>query len=179
VDPKHYKHKQIHQCIKKYQLNLFGIIEVNLNFKQLGPKAQWHDRFAHAPKHHSSVACNQHAFTKSRRNFGGVANISDGDFTHRVDDSGKDPSGLGRWTWTTFRGKNQVIVRIITGYRPCVDYSDKPNSVYSQHERHFATKKDKRDPRLAFYEDLDQAMLVWLDSGNLIVLGLLDANEHV
>jgi hypothetical protein len=59
-----------------------------------------------------------------------------------------------------------------------VDYSDKPNSVYSQHERHFATKKDGRDPRQAFFEDLDHDMLVWLASGDLIVLGL-DANEHV
>jgi hypothetical protein len=66
-----------------------------LNFKLMGPKAQWHDRFQHAPKHHFSVAWNQHAYTKSCRNFGGVANISDADFTHRVDDSGNDPSGLG------------------------------------------------------------------------------------
>jgi hypothetical protein len=175
VDPKHYKHQQIHQCIKKYQLNLFGIIEVNLNFKLLGPKARWHDRFSHAPNHHSSVAWKEHVFSKSRWNFGGVANILDTDFTHRVNESGNDPSGLGRWTWTTFRG-----VRIITGYRPCVDYSDsdKPNSVYSQHERHFATKKDGRDPRQAFFEDLDHDMLVWLASGDLIALGL-DANEHV
>jgi hypothetical protein len=145
----------------------------------LGPKAQWHDRFQHAPKHHSSVAWNQHAYTKSRRNFGGVANISDaGDFTYRVNDSDNDPSGLGRWTWTTFRGKNQIIVCVITGYPPCVDYSDKPNSVFSQHERYCAKKKDECDPRRAFYEDLDYDMQVWLAAGNLIVLGL-DANEHV
>jgi hypothetical protein len=164
--------------MKKHEFHFFGLIELNLNFKRLGPKAQWHDRFQRAPKHHAQVAWNRHAYSKSQRIYGGVANVSDADFTHKVIASDNDPSGLGRWTWTSFRGKNQLVVRIITGYRPVVDYSDKPGSVYSQHERHLLKNKDDRDPRLAFYEDLDLDIQVWLAAGDLLILGL-DANENV
>jgi hypothetical protein len=105
VNPTNHKHHQIHHCMKKNEIQFFGLIELNLNFKWLGPKAQWHDRFQHAPKHHSQVAWNTHTYSKSRRNYGGVANISDADFTHKVIDSDNDPTGLGRWTWTSFREK--------------------------------------------------------------------------
>jgi hypothetical protein len=59
-----------------------------------------------------------------------------------------------------------------------MDYSDKPGSVYSQHGYYLNKQKDSRDPRLAFYEDLDLDVRVWLAAGDLIIIGL-DANEHV
>jgi hypothetical protein len=178
VDPNHHKHRQLHHSMRRHQLNVFGIIEVNLNFKVLGTKAQWADRFAHARNYHTSVAWNKHNNGTRRRNFGGVVNIADPDLSHRVISAGHDPSDLDRWTWTLFRGQHGIRVRMITGYRPCMDYSDKPGSVYSQHEYYLNKKKDSRDPRLAFYEDLDLDVRVWLAAGDLIIIGL-DANENV
>jgi hypothetical protein len=82
--------------------------------------------------------------------------------------------GLGRHSVEKIKGHRSYYHWVSTVCR----YSDKPNYVYSQHERYFATQKDDRDPRRAFFEDLDHDMHVWLVAGNLIVLGL-DANEHV
>ena len=38
---------------------------------------------------------------------------------HQLNKSGRDPSGLGRWAWSTYQGKNNKILRIIVLYRPC------------------------------------------------------------
>jgi hypothetical protein len=94
--------------MRRHQLNYFGIIEANLNFKVLGTKAQWANHFAHAHNYQTSVAWNKHSKGTRHRNFGGVANIVDPNLSHRVISSGHDPSGLGRWTWTLFRGQQGI-----------------------------------------------------------------------
>jgi hypothetical protein len=94
--------------MRRHQLNCFGIIEVNLNFKVLGNKAQWADHFAHARNYQTSVAWNKHNKGTRRRNVGGVANIADPNLSHRIISAGPDPSGLGRWTWTLFCGQHGI-----------------------------------------------------------------------
>ena len=40
-------------------------------------------------------------------------------FSTKVEGSGRDPTGLGRWIWTHFGGKNGMKLRVFTVYRPC------------------------------------------------------------
>jgi hypothetical protein len=56
--------------------------------------------------------------TKKDNQWGGVGIPSMTKAAHRVANSGTDKTGMGRWTWTRFRGRNNVMLRIITGYRP-------------------------------------------------------------
>ena len=85
---------------------------------------------------------------------------------------------MGRWVWTLYKGKNNTRLRIISGYRPNPDYTDRPGSVYSQQERCLRAKQDDRNPRRAFIQDLATDLDLWMNAGNLIIIGM-DANDNV
>jgi hypothetical protein len=93
-------------------------------------------------------------------------------------ESGVDPSGLGCWVWTLFQGRNKVRLRVISGYRPNPNYSDRPGSVYSQQERQLRSIHDDRDPRRAFIKDLEAQLETWMIAGNLTII-CMDANDNV
>eukprot|EP00978_Attheya_sp_CCMP212_P046229 scaffold379767_cov59-Attheya_sp.AAC.6 len=94
---------------------------------------------------------NSHA---TQHQVGGTVGMSFDQATHRVDSirGGRrhDPTGLGRWTWTRFRGKGQMCLRVVVVYVPCV--STGPLSVWSQHLAYFNSMNDdawaaNSDPR--------------------------------
>jgi hypothetical protein len=45
VNPRGYKHQQTGAAFKATKADTFGMVELNLNFKQLGPALQWYERF--------------------------------------------------------------------------------------------------------------------------------------
>jgi hypothetical protein len=173
-----YKHQQISTAMQETEADLFGMAELNINFKQLGPAAQWNERFRNLRRNHSIHSYNQHDSSTARTLFGGTAQIVTGACSHRAIASGKDESGLGRWVWTLLAGKNNTRLRVITGYRPNPDTQDRTGSVYSQHERYLRSIKDDRNPRRAFTKDLEAKIDQWLIAGNLLIIGL-DANDNV
>ena len=178
VNPGGNKHQQIGVAIRETEADSFGMAELNLNFKKLGPSSQWYERFRRLQRNHSIHAYNKHDSSESNLLYGGTALISMGACSHRALGSGEDESGLGRWVWTLFAGRNHTKLRIISGYRPNPDSSDKTGSVYSQHERHLRSIQDDRNPRRAFISDLKDALETWADEGNLFIIGL-DANDNV
>ena len=173
------KHAQIRSLIEFYRCDFFGVAELNLHFRILKSFEQWKERFRRLPRNHSISASNQHfPPTRSPVLFGGVGQFSFNTLSHCAILSGCDPTGLGRWVWTRYQGRNSSYLRIITGYRPNPDTSDSPSTVFSQHQRFLLANNDDRDPRLAFLEDLGECITSWQASGDLIVL-CLDANEPV
>ena len=97
-----------------------------------------------------------------------------GPSSHRVLASGCDESGLGRWVWTLLAGKNQTKLRIISGYRPNPDSSDRTGSVFSQQERHLRNIHDDRNPRRAYVKDQQTALTIWSTEGNLTTMYTLE-----
>jgi hypothetical protein len=152
--------------------------ELNLNFKMLGPAFQWTERFHRLKRNHSVHAYNKHDSSQARTLFGGTAQIATGVLSHRAIKSGADNTGMGRWVWTLFTGKNEVKIRVVSGYRPNPDATDRTGSVYSQQERRLRSLKDDRNPRRAFVKDLEQQLDSWIIEGNLILIGL-DANDNI
>jgi len=64
---------------------------------------------------------------------GGTGLLSVNHVAHRALRPGEDPTGLGRWCWTHFRGANGFILQVISLYRLC--FSNGPLSTYQQHLR--------------------------------------------
>jgi hypothetical protein len=67
--------------------------------------------------------------------------------------------------------------RIISGYRPVTDSSNKPATVFSQHEQYFYEQGNERNLRQTFIEDLGEQITKWKEDSNLIILGL-DLNDN-
>ena len=85
-------------------------------------------------------------------------------------------SGLGRWAWLLFRGRNGLRTRIYVAYRPT--RSSGNGTVYQQHRRYLRTKSREDCPRDAFLEDLRQELQGRKQAGERIVL-MMDANGPV
>ena len=170
----------IQKEIERLDVDIFSITELNNHFRILPASDQWKDRIRPLKRNHSIAATNQQSPSSETTLFGGVANIIFQKLSYRCSSSQCDPTGLGRWVSTHCKGRHNTDIRIITGYRPNRDHIGATEAVYSQHERYFkiCNPSQPREPRIAFFEDLDKEIQKWLELGNQIILAL-DANCDV
>ena len=63
------------------------------------------------------------------------------DLVFNISDQGADNRNLGRWSYITITGKNEVKTTFITCYCPVI--SSSPRAVYSQHLVYMAENKAK------------------------------------
>ena len=128
----------------------------------------------------TQVAHNVHE-NVARTQEGGCGLILFGPLVAQYDfeDSGKDPTGMGRWTVMTFRGAGEVTTRVVSGYMPNYVKRKNSNSSYQQQRRHLISRhKDCTCPRTRLRQDLIKQLKEWRGAGDRIILGM-DANEHV
>ena len=128
------KIEAILDVVREYEFDYFGVQEINTHERILAPTQQWKRRF---PYHHTQAATNEHFPSQRKILHGGTAHFLNHDLCLRQITSGKDITGLGRWIWTLLQGRQGIQVRLISGYRPIEDKSNRPHSVYSQHEYYF------------------------------------------
>jgi hypothetical protein len=169
------KHDRITTSMKKHQIDLLGMAEISVNFHKVGPTNQWKDRFKRL-RTNSHCATNVHTNANEQKVHGGTAYLTSVTTSNRVINKGADPHGLGRWTWALLSGRQGIKTRIILGYRPVPDPSNKTGTVFSQHEQYFIDRGTARNPRQAFLEDLRTQIIQWIVKGNIIILGL-DLND--
>jgi Reverse transcriptase (RNA-dependent DNA polymerase) len=112
-----------------------------------------------------------------QNNGGGVAQCSIDEASSRIHSTGVDPTGLGRWAWTRFQGKEGYGLRVLFAYR-CNAKTEHPGSVYNQQKAYFDSIGDSRNPRAAFWDDLIAEITPWTEGTDSIVLGM-DMNDDV
>ncbi len=111
---------------------------------------------------------------------GGTSLLLFGHLTEQLDfkESGKDPTGLGRWTVMTLQGEG-VRTQIVCGYNPCGNNRLNSGTSYQQQRRFFVTEKgDLSCPRKKFHDDLTGLLNQWRNEGDRIVV-CMDANENI
>ena len=106
----------------------------------------------------SVVAHNVHEGGKvGRAQEGGTGILMFGQLTEHVDmpNSGKDESGLGRWSMMVIK-REGVQTRIICGNNPCNSRKTDSSTSYQQHRRYLIMHKQDAVtcPRVKFREDL-------------------------
>ena len=112
---------------------------------------------------------------------GGTGLLMFGPLTEYLDmpESGKDATGLGRWTTMLLKGKG-IQTRIVCGYNPCANRNVDSRTSYQQQRRFFIMhQQDHRTcPRVKFRDDLIKLLKTWRAAGDRIVV-CLDANEDI
>jgi hypothetical protein len=111
---------------------------------------------------------------------GGTSLLLFGHLTKQLDkkESGKDKTGLGRWSVMTLQG-DRVHTRIICSYNPCGNAKLNSGTTYQQHRRYFMTmKRDITCPRKHFHDDLMKQLHQWHQEGDRLVV-CMDANEDI
>jgi hypothetical protein len=128
---------------------------------------------------HSIVAHNVHE-NIGKIQQGDTGLIMFGHLTQQIDgnESGKDPSGLGRWTVMTLQGDG-VRTHIVCGYNPCGNNKLNSGTSYQQQKRFFVTvQKDLTCPKKKFHDNLIAQLKRWRDDGDCLVV-CLDANKNI
>ena len=107
VNPTSLKNKQLQDICTKHNIDALGIQEINLNFPRLSPSGQWKHRF-HSFDGYTHYATNKHTTSTSRMCHGGTALFFTNSIAHRATAHGTDNTGLGRWCWSYFQGRNGI-----------------------------------------------------------------------
>jgi exonuclease III len=161
-------------------IDILCMQEVGCNWSNIPQKASFQNRLNKYFQLHntkSRMSSNSHDLTGTQKQWGGTGILSKNKIRHYTMGSGIDPSGLGRWTWSRYRGKGGMTLRIASVYCPCVNTTG-PLSVYKQHITHLQNTNDDRNPRKAFLEDLKQEMETWQAEGDqMLICG--DLNHEV
>lgn len=113
---------------------------------------------------------------RQARQFGGTALFSINKATHRAIEKGQDPSNLGRWSWTRYKGKGNHTLTILVAYRP--NPPQGPHTVYTQHNAYFHSINRNICPRRAFVVDLIEELIRIKEQGDHILL-LIDGNSNM
>ena len=108
--------------------------------------------------------------------YGGTAVVAFDEAAMRATSkTGVDTTGLGRWAWMLFEGKQRHRTRIISAYNPCKSMGDE--TVYMQQKRYFLSKGKEVCPREQFIMDLTNQIKNWQRQNDQIVL-MIDGNEN-
>ena len=90
---------------------------------------------------------------------------------------GCDDTGLGRWCWMRFAGR-QTTTRVVVAYQPCRTRKMAHNSTYAQQMRYWRTKQNYVNPRRLFREQLIANLVKWREEGDKLIL-MIDSNENM
>jgi len=96
-----------------------GMSEVNVAWHQVN----FHKRLGSCTSEwfescHVTTAWNQHESFHSTVQTSGVAVLTINKLTYQVALMGCDPTSLGHWMWTRFRGKHTQHMHVVTCYCP-------------------------------------------------------------
>ena len=171
------KNQHIKSTIDLYAFDHVALIETNCNWTHMEEEHRWHERTkTWWKKSKSVVAHNITDISTTVKQPGGVIGLTTSQATSCVIDSGIDPK-LGRWSWTTLKGKNNVRTTIITGYRPCRNMKDE-NSTYNQQLRYLNKCQIDKCPRELWLEEMKELIQRKIQQQHQIIL-LADLNENV
>jgi hypothetical protein len=163
------KSKVIEEAIRTLNADVICLAETNVNWNKVTVQNRLHERFlgwwqrvSINIAHYASIPT-KHLAATSPHQYGGVVLCSVNDGAARVVEYGKDGTGLGRWAWMKYQGKDGHAVRIVVAYR-CNRPTAFAGSVYNQQKAYFEENDDDRDPRTAFWEDLVQEIKPWVEA---------------
>ena len=164
---------------REHDIDAIGWAEVNINWRLATPSEKLRERLRPGKWDRMSVSTAHNIHEKlTKYQPGGVSLVTFDQLSHRMSASGADPSGLGRWTWQSFRCKTKTV-RIVTAYQPNITIGDDKQTVYAQHKRYLKyIKKINLCPRETFRIDLAAELEPWIANDDAVIL-LLDANDDL
>jgi len=144
--------------LKQWEFNIFGMAETNVDWRLASEYEKLHFRTREWwESSHISYSYNCSDIPIKKHQHGGTAIFSIDKSAHRVSGKGVDPSMLGRWCWTRYKGRNNHSLYFISAYRP--NPPGEPYTVYAQQQQFFNLNNDHHCPRKAFLEDLCKSCL--------------------
>ena len=163
----------------KSKADVLCLAETNLRWPSLRHNSRLNSRirtFFH--DFYSSVSYNRHEDNGLCQR-GGTCTIVFNQLSHRSHRSGSDPTGLGRWSWVQFQGKQGHFTRVITAYRPCRPPTMTAlTTTWDQQTRYLRQQSLNSNPRQQVDIDIQNLLRSWIDMHIRIIL-CIDANDNL
>jgi hypothetical protein len=116
------KHQHFLQLLKATDADIHGISEVGRNWSKTKHSQSWNERMkGEFETLKTSLAWNMHEVGGSSFQWGGTGLLTTGPMVTAWFESGRDPTNLGRWSWSRYRGKEGLILRVVSIYCPASD----------------------------------------------------------
>ena len=139
----HRKNTTIRNTVNKYEFDIMGITETNRSWRKVEAKERIRERTRDwwNPMH-TMIAYNKEEECKNTALQGGVLQWSIDKAANRIvsEESGLDLSGMGRWIYSTYQGKNGMRLKVVTMYRPKKANKPGEKKVYAQQLRKLLAK---------------------------------------
>ena len=136
LDPADAKHEALINSMSHYHADVVALQEIGINFLRAGVNSQWKRRIGWNQWLDGNCTKTVHTWNTTARShqlrqWGRTAIIALGPSTAYAAGAGSDPSHLGRWCWTCYRGTDGHFFHIYSFYHPCYNTSGQL-SVYAQ-----------------------------------------------
>lgn len=172
------KDDALRKFIEHNKINVLLLAENNVHWKSVPAGERLEERTRNWFKGlNMSNAYYKDFKPEGRQQYGGCSAWCINETAYRVINSGVDETGLGRWAWSTLRGRNGIVLRVIAAYRPVLSPHG-ATTVWTQQHTYFLEQGENRCPRILFNEQLTLAIKIWMEAGEQIILGI-DYNDSL
>jgi len=175
----HHKNQAIWQFLNEKTIDIFITTKNNVAWHHI-PALQWlpERTWGWWEALHLSLSYNKQDHNANPYQPRGVAILSCNKVAHRVTSSGQDSSWLGRFCWTTYQGKDNLILRVVAGYCPCKSKNGHLSVLQQQWQYHQNQPENANHPQKLFWMDLQKVLTEWMEQGDQIIMGV-DVNEDI
>ena len=171
--------KYLCQSLSSHDVDIFGLSETGLDWKQHGPRTKCRQIMDDFWQHSRLITSTSNVASDSFTQYGGTCTGVTGKWSGRIREQGMDTHGLGRWSHVQIFGKNGREVLIVTAYQACKASISTIGSktAYAQ-QRHLLRQAGDPtpNPRKRFIADLDEFLAPHHARGTEILL-MGDFNE--
>ena len=175
------KMEKLKKLVIKQEFDFVGLCEVNKDWRRVQQsKNIW--SATENWKSNRRIQTSQNSTKPPKKSdflVGGTVSLAFDELVPRICEQGEDFRRLGRWSYITIAGKNNIKTTIFTCYCPC--FGKSPGSTYSQHliylAEHKSTNFTSTCPRQLFGMDLKNVIEEKISEGHqLIVKGDFNSN---
>jgi hypothetical protein len=164
-----------------HDVDIWGLSETSVDWKQAFIRNRCNQLVKDFYPHSRLIGSTSDGPSQGTVQYGGTCTVVTGKWTGRIESSGSDLHGLGRWSWIRINGKNGRKVTIVTVYQVCnqsISTAGAKTAYAQQWHLLRQTGEKYSNPRKSFCNDLD-AFLTPLQAAGDEFLVMGDLNEHL
>ena len=167
------KPRMIKAFITETEADVYAMAEMNVNWRLVAKQQHITDitRGGWFENQQVIAGYNQRDRTCSKWQPGGTGIISVGEMALRSIRQEHDPRKIGRWVSTTYRGKDNIRLRMISVYFPNTATSYGNKKVYCQQQKALVEAGITKPVWMTFWEDLWKEIDKWIEQGEQLIIG--------
>ena len=166
------KSERIRNFIEENNVDTMMMAEINTNWRIINQRNSMH-QIGKRWFERCKIINSFNVHKKSRLPYlpGGVAIMSIGSLSYRINKWDLDERRMGRWASQLIQGKNNLRTRLVTVYVPTKPYSQGERKVFNQQKEALLCMGITTPVLQAFWDDFWTQIDIWLNDGEQLIIG--------